>query len=90
MACVIELLSTWVVWRFPVLAARCECLHVIKIDCLALRLDESAHACTRSELRGASCEDWKSALRVDRGASRDKLPRLSSLQSSQVLDMQLD
>jgi hypothetical protein len=28
-----------------------------------LRLDESAHACTRSELRGASCEDWKSALK---------------------------
>jgi hypothetical protein len=28
----------------------------------ALWLDESAHACTRSELRGASCEDWKSAL----------------------------
>jgi hypothetical protein len=27
-----------------------------------LWLDESAHACTRSELRGASCEDWKSAL----------------------------
>jgi hypothetical protein len=27
-------------------------------------LDESAHACTRSELRGASCEDWKSALRM--------------------------
>jgi hypothetical protein len=26
-------------------------------------LDESAHACTRSELRGASCEHWKSALR---------------------------
>jgi hypothetical protein len=25
-------------------------------------LDESAHACTRSELRGASCEDWKSAF----------------------------
>ena len=25
-------------------------------------MDESAHACTRSELRGASCEDWKSAL----------------------------
>jgi hypothetical protein len=27
-------------------------------------LDESDHACTRSELRGASCEDWKSALRA--------------------------
>jgi hypothetical protein len=26
-------------------------------------LDESAHACTRSELRGASCEDWKSAFK---------------------------
>jgi hypothetical protein len=25
-------------------------------------LDESAHAGTRSELRGASCEDWKSAF----------------------------
>ena len=48
MACVIELLSTWVVGR------------VRKI------------------------------VRVDRGASRDKLQRLSSLQSSQVLDMQLD
>ena len=24
----------------------------------------SAHACTRSELRGASCEDWKSAFRA--------------------------
>jgi hypothetical protein len=53
---------------FPVLArillaARCECLHLIKINCLALWLDESTHACTRSELRGASCEDWKSALR---------------------------
>jgi hypothetical protein len=36
---------------------------LIKINCLALWLDESAHACTRSELRGASCEDWKSALR---------------------------
>jgi hypothetical protein len=35
-----------------------------KINCLALWLDESAHACTRSELRGASCEDWKSALRL--------------------------
>ena len=45
-------------------APRCECLHLIKINCLALWLDESAHACTRSELRGASCEDWKSALRL--------------------------
>jgi hypothetical protein len=49
--------------RTKLLAARCECLHLIKINCLALWLDESAHACTRSELRGASCEDWKSALR---------------------------
>jgi hypothetical protein len=44
-------------------APRCECLHLIKINCLALWLDENAHACTRSELRGASCEDWKSALK---------------------------
>jgi hypothetical protein len=50
--------------RTKLLAARCECLHLIKIDCLSLRLDESAHACTRSELRGASCEDWKSALKL--------------------------
>jgi hypothetical protein len=35
--------------RTKLLKARCECLHLIKIDCLALRLDESAHACTRSE-----------------------------------------
>jgi hypothetical protein len=48
--------------RTKLFAARCECLHLIKINCLALWLDESAHACTRSELRGASCEDWKSAL----------------------------
>jgi hypothetical protein len=41
----------------------CECLHLIKMNCLALWLDESANACNRSELqRGASCEDWKSAL----------------------------
>jgi hypothetical protein len=45
------------------LPAHCECLHLIKINCLALWLDESAHACTRSELRGASCEDWKSAFK---------------------------
>jgi hypothetical protein len=49
--------------RTKLLAARCECLHLIKIDCLALWLDESAHACTRSELRGASCEDWKTAFK---------------------------
>jgi hypothetical protein len=48
--------------RTKLLAARCECMHLIKINCLALWLDESAHACTRSELRGASCEDWKSAF----------------------------
>jgi hypothetical protein len=41
----------------------CEWLHLIKINSSALWLDESDHACTRSELRGASCEDWKSALR---------------------------
>jgi hypothetical protein len=35
--------------RTKLLAARCECLHLIKINCLALWLDESAHACTRSE-----------------------------------------
>jgi hypothetical protein len=49
--------------RKKLLAARCECLHLIKINCLALWLDESVHACTRSELRGASCEDWKSAFK---------------------------
>ena len=48
MACVIELLSTWVVARV------------------------------------------RKSVRVDRGARRDELQRLSSLQSSQVLDMQLD
>jgi hypothetical protein len=47
--------------RTKLLAARCECLHLIKINISALWLDESAHACTRSELRGVSCEDWKSA-----------------------------
>jgi hypothetical protein len=46
--------ENWLKGGFPsprtkLLAARCECLHLIKIDCLALRLDESAHACTRSE-----------------------------------------
>jgi hypothetical protein len=30
--------------RTKLLAARCECLHLIKINCLALWLDESAHA----------------------------------------------
>jgi hypothetical protein len=40
-------------------------LHLFKMNCLALWLDERAHACTRSELRGASCEDWKSALTGD-------------------------
>ena len=33
---------------------RCECLHLIKIDCLALRLDESAHASL-----AASCEELR-------------------------------
>ena len=56
--------------RTKLLAARCECLHLIKIDCLALRLDESAHACTRSELRGASCEDWKSAFTFEQKSGR--------------------
>jgi hypothetical protein len=37
-------------------------LHLIKINCLSLWLDGSAHAWTRSELRGASCEDWNCAL----------------------------
>ena len=32
----------------------------------------------------------RKSVKVDRGASRDKLQCLSSLQSSQVLDMQLD
>jgi hypothetical protein len=35
--------------RTKLLAARCECLHLIKMNSLALWLDESAHACTRSE-----------------------------------------
>jgi hypothetical protein len=49
--------------RMKLLAAGCDCLHLIKINCLALWLDESAHACTRSELRGASCKNWKTAFR---------------------------
>ena len=40
--------------RTKLLAARCECLHLIKIDCLALRLDESAHASL-----AASCEELR-------------------------------
>ena len=36
------------------LAARCECLHLIKMNCLALRLDESAHASL-----AASCEELR-------------------------------
>jgi hypothetical protein len=36
------------------LAARCECLHLIKMNCLALWLDESAHA-----LLAASCEELR-------------------------------
>jgi hypothetical protein len=32
----------------------------------------------------------RKSVKVDRGARRDKLQCLSSLQSSQVLDMQLD
>ena len=56
--------------RTKLLAARCECLHLIKINCLALWLDESAHACTRSELRGASCEEWKSAFKPATYASK--------------------
>jgi uncharacterized RDD family membrane protein YckC len=48
-------------------AARCECLHLIKINRFALWLDESAHACTRSELRGALCEDWKTAFNESLG-----------------------
>jgi hypothetical protein len=45
---------------FPVLArsssqfARCECMHLIKMNCLALRLDESAHASL-----AASCEELR-------------------------------
>ena len=35
--------------RMKLLAAGCEYLHLIKINCLALWLDESAHACTRRE-----------------------------------------
>ena len=62
--------------RTKLLAARCECLHLIKINCLALWLDESAHACTRSELRGASCEDWKSALRRESSDAKLVCPRI--------------
>ena len=40
--------------RTKLLAVRCECLHLIKIDCLALRLDESAHASL-----AASCEELR-------------------------------
>jgi hypothetical protein len=36
-----------------------------------LWLDESAHARTRSELRGASCEDWKTALRPNQKQKAD-------------------
>jgi hypothetical protein len=58
-------------------APRCECLHLIKINCSALWLDESAHACTRSELRGASCEDWKSAFGMsDYPAVRSDMSRM--------------
>jgi hypothetical protein len=43
------------------------------------------HACTRSELRGASCEDWKSAFRqskiikVGRFVACSAAPRLGAL-----------
>jgi hypothetical protein len=40
--------------RTKLLAARCECLHLIKMNCLALWLDESAHASL-----AASCEDLR-------------------------------
>ena len=40
--------------RTKLLAARCECLHLIKINCLALWLDESAHASL-----AASCEELR-------------------------------
>jgi hypothetical protein len=40
--------------RTQLLAARCECLHLIKINCLALWLDESAHAWL-----AASCEELR-------------------------------
>jgi hypothetical protein len=56
-------------------APRCECLHLIKINCFALWLDESAHACTRSELRGASCEDWKTASFLSRVTARREYRR---------------
>jgi hypothetical protein len=48
--------------RAKLLAARWECLHLIKINGLALWLDWKCSCITRSALRGASCEDWKSAL----------------------------
>jgi hypothetical protein len=40
--------------RTKLLATRCECLHLIKINCLALWLDESAHASL-----AASCEELR-------------------------------
>jgi hypothetical protein len=40
--------------RTKLLAARCECLHLIKINCIALWLDESAHASL-----AASCEELR-------------------------------
>jgi hypothetical protein len=40
--------------RTKLLAARCECLHLIKINGLALWLDESAHASL-----AASCEELR-------------------------------
>jgi hypothetical protein len=40
--------------RTKLLAARCECLHLIKISCLSLWLDESAHASL-----AASCEELR-------------------------------
>ena len=48
--------------RTKLLAARCECLHLIKINCLALR----------NELRGASCEDWKSAFKLLRSIQTER------------------
>jgi hypothetical protein len=40
--------------RTKLLAARCECLHLIKMNSLALRLDESAHVSL-----AASCEELR-------------------------------
>jgi hypothetical protein len=40
--------------RTKLLAARCECMHVIKVNCLALWLDESVHASL-----AASCEELR-------------------------------